>query len=80
MCSYKVKRVLEFKNDKQCKTEYFSVGDSIIMIYEDINEGNVEIKGEIVGVEDEGYLLIASNKTLGIHRYYLYNVRFISKA
>ena len=78
MFKYEVKRVLEFKNDK-CKTEYLSVGDDIIMGYEDYNEGVIEIKGEVLGIEDDGYLLIYRHKTLKIEKYELCNIIFLIK-
>lgn len=78
MREYKVKRVLEFKNDKG-KKEYYSIGDAIIMIYEDFNDGEIEIKGNIVGIEDDGYLLVDRYKTLHIEKYYLSNIVYMIK-
>lgn len=76
MCKYDIKTVLELKNEKSSK-EYFSVDDVVEMIYEDFNDGEIEVKGKIVGIEDDGYLLIYNFKSLNSEYYYLSNVKYI---
>lgn len=75
-CKYDIKRILEFKNEK-CKSDYFSIDDDIWLIYEDFNEGDIEVKGKIVGIEEDGYLLISNTKTLRIEMYYLSNIKHL---
>lgn len=79
-CNYDIKRVLKFNNGKcGSKTEYYSVDDMIIMGYEDVNDGEIEIRGYIVGIEDDGYLLIYNHKSGRIQKYYLSNITFMIK-
>lgn len=77
VCAYNVKRVLEFKNESG-KREHFSVGDNIVMIYDDFNDGEEEVRGKIVGIEDSGYLLITSKMSTRIYMYYLSNIKYLT--
>ena len=58
--SYELRRCLSFKN-RDDKTKHYFENDDIILIYEDYNEGEIEVKGVVFGFTESDIILKTKN-------------------
>lgn len=73
--SYELRRCLSFKN-RGDKTKHYFENDNIIFIYEDCNEGEIEVKGVIFGFTESDIILKTKN---GLKSYPYYCIIYIDK-